>query len=146
MLFNWWRARRQKKRTDIFWFYDGERRRGADPIRVLQELALHPEFNPQSTPGEARSPDQRVAAQASKICVAAVHQAFGAHEWRQDAKGRVSGLTAQESMDLLVSFDNWMEALKKNGDGLPITSPSTTAESCPTSCAMEGMRPLSGST
>jgi hypothetical protein len=119
-----WLKRLLQKRRDrgreIFRFFDGERERGADPIRVMRLIALDEEFVPERHLDpllEGSLPD-RDNEENIRISLAAARRIFGVKEWREDQPG----LTEQETLQLWMTFATYLDALKKNGNPTP-TSP-----------------------
>ncbi len=89
----------------IFRFHDGQRNCCADPIVVAGRLKAHPQFLPQHLI-EARDGD----AMAIKIVGDAACHAFDV----QPLDGDGNGLTLSDRVALLLAFDYWVDALKKN--------------------------------
>lgn len=112
-LLNWWRLRRQARRRQIFRFWDGERIRGIDPLAVIRGLAEHPTFDASVHPVEARCHDYSIANRAYKIIADAVSDVFGVQSY-DGATGK--GLLEAERATLYAEFQEYISALKKNGE------------------------------
>lgn len=125
MLIRWIRNRIRAKRRRIFRFWDGTRIRGADPIVVAIRLHDHKQFLPSHLTDAARGDSDALAIVAIAAC-----GAFGVSELSSDGK---SGLTRSELYELMLAFDQYMMAVKKNIAISPTSRSSTAATSPPSS-------------
>lgn len=116
-MFNWFRRWRHNRRRAIFQFWDGRTLRRVDPQVVWRALKNHPEFNiDRDLEFHDAGHDD-----ATQLCIAATRAAFGVLEF----DGR-SGLTEDETIELLGNFGAWTAAVKKNISPPPISSPTST--------------------
>lgn len=140
---NFLRTRRQQRRRAIFRFFDGVRERRADPLVVLRALAADPRFLLDKHPALAAAGD----AESQHITVAAVRSAFAVQAYSYTARDqRESGLTDEESLELLSRFAEFLEVVKKNGsppptspaamdlESSPPPTPAVDPAACPTTC------------
>lgn len=93
-----------RRRRGLFRFHDGQRYRYVDPLFVSQSLAADPEYLPRHL-GDARKGDR----EAIGICSRAASRAFGLRDF--DGK---RGTTLADRIEILLSFEIWVAALKKN--------------------------------
>lgn len=100
-LAGWFRPRRR----GLFRFHDGMQWRYADPLRVARILAEHPQYRAMHL-DHAKAGDP----EAIEVCADAAREAFGLRPI--DATGR--GTSWQDSIEILLGFDIWVRALKKN--------------------------------
>lgn len=103
----------------IFWFWDGRRWRGVDPIATTRLLLTDPEFSWEETPLLTNDDDPVVVTEALQACAAAARRAFGIKPFEE------GGLTEAECCRILFAFRDYLGDLKKNGSG-PQTSPEPT--------------------
>lgn len=115
MIGRWVHNRRRK----IFRFNDGRRIRSADPVEVAIALAEHAEFLPDHL-DDARGGDSV----ALRIVATAACDVFGVRPLSSDGK---SGLTVSERLELMLGFDAYLYALKKNTAPSLIRQPSTAS-------------------
>lgn len=106
MIFRWIRNRRWNKRRLLFRFYDGSKIRSIDPVVAGIALHAHDTFVyrhlHEAANGDAES--QLIVAQtASDVFGVAAVDNDGSH-----------GLTISERVELMMAFDLWLMALKKN--------------------------------
>ena len=113
-----------RRHRAIFRYRDGSKIRSIDPIAVALALHAHPKFLP-SHLHEAASGDPSAMAIVSH----AACDVFGVRPF--DGK---SGLTVAELIELMLAFDVYCLALKKN-TGLSPTRPNFTGSTPPTSNA-----------
>lgn len=113
MLFRWLHNRRRK----IFRFNDGRKIRSADPIEVSIALAEHAKFLPEHLE-DARWGD----VESLEIVATTACDVFGVQPLSADGK---SGLTVGERLELLLAFDLYLMALKKNIGRSPTPRSST---------------------
>lgn len=125
MLIRWIRNRLRARRRLIFRFWDGSQIRGADPVIVATRLHEHTSYLHQHLFDTAQGDTEALAIVASAAC-----DAFDVSELRSDGK---AGLTRSELYELMVAFDQYMLALKKNTATSPISQASTDATSTPSS-------------
>ncbi|WP_230773893.1 hypothetical protein [Roseiconus lacunae] len=97
-MLQWLRDWRSRRRRLLFRYFDGQRTIAVDPLELSRMLSSDPEFLPRHL-DEAISGDN----DAIEICGRACVRTF-----------RVTNLTLGEQIALLVKFDDWIEALKKN--------------------------------
>ncbi len=104
-MFRFWRRFRSRYRC-IFKFDTGTGLRRIDPLIVCQRLSLDPDYIPQHL-ADAESGEPIPQA----IVAAAACRAF--HVTPYDDLNE-TGLTTAERIDLMISFDNYLLALKKS--------------------------------
>lgn len=104
-MIQWITNRLSRRRSLIFSFHDGRRMRKVDPIVVSGLLASDPEYLPRHL-DEARGGD----VQALQIIGRAACRAFAVQPL--DDRGR--GLTLAARVELVLAFEIWIDALKKN--------------------------------
>jgi len=100
------------RRRSIFRFRDGSKIRAIDPIAVAIALHEHPAFTFRHLQ-EASCGDR----DAMLIVAKTACDVFGVHPLAADGK---SGLTIPERLELMLSFDVFCAALKKNTAPSPI--------------------------
>lgn len=120
-----WLFTRKPKEVDrgIFKFHDGKQVRAVDPIQVIQKLRDHPTYNPSKHHVLIDHGDTK----ALEITCDAICVAFDVT--RFDGK---TGLTVAELMALLITFNDYLEFVKKNikrGPILPSILESTSSQS-----------------
>ena len=116
----------------IYRYWDGQRMRRADPLRIIRLLTIHPTFDmgshpllatmavrPEATDEEVHSA-MRNSVEATEVCVDAIRQVFDV----QTLDSR--GLTDGECMALLNDFTLYIEGLKKSTSPIA-TTPQPTA-------------------
>ena len=137
MLIQWLRNRRWKRRRLIFQFHDGTRIQAIDPIEVSVAIHDHPEFLhrhlKETTEGDSES--QAIAARTA--C-----DVFGVSPL-DVASG--TGLTVTERVELMMAFDLYVIALKKNTRHSPTPPSSMESTSNPSSKATTSDTSPSGS-
>jgi hypothetical protein len=127
----------RRPRRDIFPYYDGHRRRWADPIALNRELdkaggehwAAHLDvlsisskvdelkLDPNMQRAQARAFDESTQDLVRIIRTAFALPAFDSH--------RGIGLTEAECIDLLAAYLNWMAQAESDARPLPSSSPLT---------------------
>lgn len=113
-----------RRRRNIFRFNDGRRVRSADPIAVAIALHEHKTFLPRHL-GEAVEGDP----EAQRIVAGAARDVFGVSLLSPDEQ---NGLTVAETIELMLAFDGYLFALKKNIDR-SLTRSGYTAPTSPPS-------------
>jgi hypothetical protein len=121
MLFSWLRTRLDKRRN-IFSFWDGQRVRRVDPLRVLQTLQADKEFLMDRHIKMAMELGDQ---EAIAITCKAVQTAFGVSAWSDDQPG----LTIAETLALVQAFVGWLELQKKSTEDWPTSIARTPPES-----------------
>lgn len=111
------------RRRKIFRFWDGHRTRAVDPVSAAIALKEHPSFLRRHL-REAMEGD----IEAQKIVAATACDVFDAKPL--DAKGR--GLSTAERIELVMGFDLYLSALKKNSRS-SVIPPSSTELTSPAS-------------
>ena len=124
------------RRRSIFRFRDGSKIRAIDPIAVAIALHEHPQFTFRHLQ-EAASGDR----DAMLIVAGTACDVFGVHPLAADGK---SGLTIPERLELMLSFDVFCAALKKNTAPSPIPPDSTGSISPESSEPITSDSPVSG--
>lgn len=99
----------------IFWFWDGRRWQGVDPLPAARLLLTDPDFSWEQTATLTDDEDSATQAEAIGICAAAARRAFGIKSYEE------SGLTETECCRVLWFFGTYLGSLKKNGSGQPIS-------------------------
>lgn len=112
--FSWLRRERNRQ---IFAYWDGRKVRRIDPMVAMEGLDQDPEFVFEKHVPAADRGDH----EAIRVVVAAVSRTFGVREYSENQPG----LTRAECFDLLSSFLDYCDALKKN-TAAPATSSSPT--------------------
>lgn len=95
--------------------------RGADPIVVAMLLHEDKQYLPEHLKDASRGDTD-----ALLIVANAAQRAFGINPLAKDGK---SGLTIAELHELMLTFDQWMMAVKKNIRVSPTARPSSAATS-----------------
>ena len=114
--------RELNKNQAVFPYYDGERKRYADPFGVWRKLVNHPKFNMQEmTPLVEMGEEPETT-----ICIEAVVEVFGIKRWNPVTH---TGLTDMQVLIVLDRFDNFLGAIKKNFVYGSTSSPTTDLES-----------------
>lgn len=108
----------------LFRFHDGKRVRRADPLAVAIALHSHPTYL-------RRHLDEAIAGdkEALQIVAQAATDVFGVQPLSSDGR---RGLTLNERLDLMLGFDAYLYAVKKNTVA-SATSPSSTGSTSPNS-------------
>lgn len=112
------------KKRSIFAFWDGRRLQRVDPLVVYRQLSLDPEFNWDEDPKLIDSGDEKMSLAAMQRTASAVRRSFGVGEY----DGR-QGMTEAECVQLLVTFCEAMQTLKKNTSLSPISREPTESGS-----------------
>jgi broad specificity phosphatase PhoE len=107
-MFGW----KKKPNRNIYRFWDGTRERGIDPVRALREMYADKEFVPEKHYDAAVEGDL----EATAVTLRMVHRVFGLQPYRETDSSEV-GLTDQESLEVLFGLAEYLETLKKNGNG-----------------------------
>lgn len=123
-MFNWLRRWRQNRTRAIFRYWDGQAMRSADPITLWRAIKAHPQFNLERDPLMHDAGDD----ESTVICLNATRDIFGVKPVEE------GGLTETETIDLLGSYFDWINAVKKNISTSP-TLPESMAS--PPFCGME---------
>jgi hypothetical protein len=114
-----WRLRNERL---LFRFHDGRQTRAVDPFKVWRELRNHPTFDFQS---KLPLVDKGLEP-ATTDCVNALCDIFGVERWNEAWE---RGLTDWEILNLLDYHAQFLDTLKKNINGGPISSPPTDSAS-----------------
>jgi hypothetical protein len=101
---------------EIFEYWDGEKKRRADPVAIWRAMAAHPQFVADKHLQEIASSEQSLQIEASDITVRATREIFGIAAWSETND---TGLTEFETLEVLNQFMGFIDGLKKNGDGQP---------------------------
>tara|TARA_Y100001973_G_C5113120_1_gene288736 strand:+ start:490 stop:876 length:387 start_codon:yes stop_codon:yes gene_type:complete len=120
-LSGWLRRRQIKKRRKLFWYFDGVKEQGIDPLKTIYDIEADEEFNAATHPVMAAEGDS----EAYQICQNMICRVFGVHPYDPETG---LGLTEAERMELFSEFDYFLGSQKKNGAGTP-KSPDSTEES-----------------
>lgn len=99
----------QRRKRQIFKYWDGTRTRHADPLILQTKLFAHEDYQPEKFK-LVDKPDEfgdRARAQAFKV----LQDVFGFPPLADDGK---SGLTMDEAFSLFESFCVYLDGLKKN--------------------------------
>lgn len=110
-----WRQRRREKARQIFKYWDGAKDRAADPISIARAIDTHPTLDLDKHVKLAMAGDN----ESHQIIVTAVREVFGVSQWTESTPG----LTERECFDLLDSFAEYIEGLKKNSNPFPTDAP-----------------------
>ena len=121
-LTNLLRRRSMSRNRNIFEFYDGARLRRVDPAVAVRSLETSSEFDWAEDPGLIEFGDVKALTRT----VRAVQAAFGVTEYDEAKR---TGLTESETVELLISFVQYLEFQKKSGSGLLILPVSTASKS-----------------
>lgn len=120
-LFAWWHNRQRQ----IFRYWDGKTYRRADPLEILRSFALHPTCNLDRDLQLAHAGDLA----ADNEVYRAICDVFKIPPFD------LGGLTRTECYELLTSFHEWLDSVKKNtatqptlpdSTAVPLLDPSTT--------------------
>ena len=112
------------RRRSIFRFRDGAKIRSIDPIAVAIALHEHPKFIFRHLQEAAAGEQEAMQIVADTAC-----DVFGVSPLAADGK---SGLTIPERLELMLAFDVYCLALKKNTAPSP-TPPTSTVSTSPKS-------------
>lgn len=117
-MWNWLHRCLRNRHRAIFQFWDGRRLRAVDPLVAFRTLQEHPDFEMERdlTGHDAGQAD------STQACLQATRAAFGVTVF-----DGTRGLTEAETLDLLGTFGNWMQTVKKNISGPPTSPPDTPA-------------------
>lgn len=116
-MIQWLKNRLWNRRRLIFRYHDGTRVTAADPVEVAIALHSHPIFLWRHI-GEAVEGN----AESQRIVSDAACDVFGVSPLTTGGKG---GLTIGERIELVMAFDLYLTALKKNTRVSVISLPST---------------------
>jgi hypothetical protein len=116
----------RRRRCNIFRFHDGIRNRAIDPLVAWRAMWEHPTCNPNSDfePAVGIAPDgspSKYDPAAQDRVLDMAREMFALRAYSEDSPG----LTIEETFNLLWSFMNYMNALKKK----PAVSPTPSAAS-----------------
>lgn len=125
-LTNLLRRRSMSRNRNIFEFYDGARLRRVDPAVAVRSLETSSEFDWAEDPGLIEFGDVKALTRT----VRAVQAAFGVTPYDEAKR---TGLTESETVELLISFVQYLEFQKKSGSGLLILPVNTASKSSDTS-------------
>ena len=118
-MFGWLRDWRRRKaaRTSraIFKFWDGTRTRAVDPMVAYRSLACHPTFIWTQHPKHVERDHD-----ALTTTLTAIRDAFGVTPLLPDGN---AGLSEGETLELLVSFSDYLARAKKNINSFLILPP-----------------------
>lgn len=103
----------------IFHYWDGRRWRNGDPIVLARGLMSHPVFDWDEHPLKVVDPDPLVSSEAIRTCSDALREIFGVVPFED------GGLTETELCRLLWDFQDYLVAVKKNGNGQQTQQPPT---------------------
>lgn len=123
-MFNWIRRWYRNRNRAIFRYWDGQRWRAADPIEIYRGIKQHPEFNIDRHPQLHDAGDD----DATRICLQATRDVFGVKPFAE------GGLTETETIEVLGTYFDWIQRVKKNGSGPPILPEPTVS---PPHCGMD---------
>lgn len=122
-------------RREIFAYFDGEKKRRADPMVLLRGVITHKEFNLERHLPEIAEGDLN----ATDICVRMMREIFDLEEFDDGV-----GLTERETVDLFWNFVGYLDSLKKSTSEMPtLQQPSDQefspppSEESPTSNSLE---------
>jgi hypothetical protein len=108
----------EKHERHIFRFWDGRTERAVDPMLAFRGLATHPRYNPEVHPPLVDVGDH----DALDAMLQAARDVFGVKAY-DGATGE--GLTENETIDLMVSFAQFVGGVKKKPNPSPTSLPST---------------------
>ena len=126
MLRNWITRKLIDRRRRLFAFWDGQRTVRMDPMVIIRRLSEHETYDPENDFKRLRNPSSKARGKAIAYLAGVVRDAFQLPEF--DGK---TGLAELELLNLLNSFNKQMDALKKNMQPTPESSPSTAASGTP---------------
>jgi hypothetical protein len=116
-----WRQRRREAHRDIFSYWDGQKQRRADPLKIARALDGHKTLNLQRDLPLLDAGDP----EATGNVVNSVLEVFGCQAWSESTPG----LTMTEALDLLNSFCEYGEELKKKRNPSQTFTPPMDRES-----------------
>jgi hypothetical protein len=102
----------------IFRYLNGNAKVGIDPVVALRMLKEDPALLVDEHPRAAIKGDD----EAIRICVSATRNVFGLKPFSQ-INGRDCGTTDAEALATLIQFGQYLDTLKKNSNGPPISPP-----------------------
>lgn len=121
MIFRLLRNYLWQRRRKIFRFRDGKSVRGADPIVVALALHRHKEYLPEHLVDAANGVQEARESVAAAAC-----DVFSVTPLADNGK---HGLTVAERIELMMAFDAYLHALKKNTKHSPTPQTSSDATS-----------------
>lgn len=128
-MFGWFTRRRQAAKRQIFSFYDGSRRRYADPLLIRRKLIEHPTFKWDVDPLLVDNDDVFGRA-AYRVTLAAIREIFDVQPLSEGfIGGRFSGLTEQETFNLWLEYVEFLVKKNVSANSLPTSPPSTPSTS-----------------
>lgn len=120
---NWLLRRLARKQRQSFRYWDGRRLRSIDPVVAYRGLASVDDFDWDRDPVRIERGDDK----ALQRTIAATRSVFDVKPFSSDG----DGLTEDESLELLISFVDYMAEQKKSGNRLLILLQHTEPESSP---------------
>lgn len=117
-MFVWLRNKIRNRQRAIFRFWDGRYERGIDPISTHLAIIAHPTYNSETDPYLADL-DTPEGHEAHAKMVRACQDVFGIPVFAE-VNGKTVGLTNYECINLMVDFNQYLIALKKNINGQQI--------------------------
>lgn len=119
------RQRRRDRDRALFHYWDGQKARRIDPLRVWRELANHDKMDLDTMPAMA---DEGQEPETTTV-VDAFCEVFDVHRW-DDASG--TGLTDSDILNLINQLQGYFAALKKNTSlGVISSEPTDLGSSTP---------------
>lgn len=112
------RQPRDRYGRKIFRYFDGEKERGADPLRAHRAFLEHPTFDIAKHPYGVDAGDPT----ATRISVDAICDVFHVKRWDDETQ---TGLPEYEILDLFIQFYCYLDDLKKNTGLIPTSPPDT---------------------
>lgn len=114
-LFGWFRRRRRERERAIFHYFDGLHERTADPLAALLAMRSDEKFDLETHGTLVDAGDL----EAIEIAAGAMRRVFDLPPFEH------GGPTNAECVSLLYDFVEFLDALKKNGNGSVTTPPPT---------------------
>lgn len=105
-----------KRKREIFKYHDGLRTRFADPIVIMRSMSMHPKLDLEEHLKQFASEQTELRNEAAVILTEATRDIFGITPFSDRL---LKGLTELETLDVLNSFIDYLDTLKKNGNGPP---------------------------
>lgn len=119
---DWFFRRVLNQHRLLFRYWDGRRFVSADPFVLLRKLVNTNKFDPDADLKKLKYPDPKIVTEKIGFVAEGVREIF---ELRSFEAG---GLTELECVQLLMTFSEYLETVKKNGVSNPITSQLLTGE------------------
>lgn len=106
----------------LFRFWNGSRFVSSDPFVLLRRLINTDKFDPDADLKKLKYPDPKIVTEKIGFVAEGVREIFEIKPFEQ------GGLTELECVQLLMTFSEYLDTVKKNGVSNPITSQLSTGQ------------------